>query len=76
MKKAWCYIRQSDNVGCFKSFRSRTTMADWEAGYVLDTKERIFANIYTVFVDLSGEKWYVTYESTISYEHPSKFLIP
>lgn len=76
MKKAWCYIRQSDNVGCFKSLRSKTTMADWAAGYVLDTKERIFANIYTVFVYLSGAKWYVTYEATISYEHPSKFLIP
>jgi hypothetical protein len=51
-------------------------MADWAAGYVLEKKERIFANIYTVFVDLSGEKWYVTYEATISYEHPRKFLIP
>lgn len=75
MRKAWCYIRQSDNVGCFRSLRSKTTMADWAAGYVLDDKETIFAHEFTVFVDLMGEKWYVSYEATITYEHPSKFLI-
>jgi hypothetical protein len=76
MRKAWCYTRLSDNVGCFRSLRSKTTMADWTAGYVLEHKERIFANIYTVFIDLYGEKWYVSYEATITYEHPNKFLIP
>lgn len=76
MKKAWCYTRQSDNVGCFKSLRSKTTMADWTAGYVLDEKETIFAHEFTVFVDLKGEKWYVSYEATLSYEHPRCFLIP
>lgn len=75
MKKAWCYIRQSDNVGCFRSLRAKTTIEDWAAGYVLDEKEMIFANEFTVFVDLMGEKWYVSYEATITYEHPSKFLI-
>lgn len=75
MRKAWCYTRISDNVGCFKSLRSRTTMADWTEGYVLDSKSRIFAHEFIVFMDLKGEKWYVTYEATLTYEHPRKFLI-
>lgn len=75
MKKAWCYIRQSDNVGCFKSLRSPTTMKDWIEGWVLDEKRiAVDCNEYQLFLDIHGKLWYVQYEATISFKHPSTFM--
>ncbi len=75
MKKAWCYIRQSDNVGCFSSIRNPTTMDDWIEGYVIEQKRiALDCREYTIFIDVNNEVWYVEFEATISYKHPSFFI--
>lgn len=75
MRKAWCYIRQSDKVGCFKSLRSPATMADWIEGVLIDEKRiAVDCNEYQLFIDKNGEVWYVQYEATISFVHPKSFL--
>lgn len=74
LKKAWCYIRQSDNVGCFKSLRSPTNMNEWIEGYVLDRKVMFPGKQYMTFISMKGELWYYQYEATISYKHPSTFI--
>lgn len=75
MKKAWCYIRQSDNCGCFRSLRSPTSMKDWVEGYVID-KKIMLADLYdySVFVTLTGEVWYYRHEATVSFKHPMTFI--
>lgn len=70
MKKAWCYTRKN-NLGCFKSLASYPKLEDWTEGFVIDKKH----GIYSVFVSLKGEVWYYQYEATVSFEHPSKFII-
>jgi len=75
MRKAWCYIRQSDNVGCFKSLRSPSTMEDWAEGWLLDEKRMAGdCNEYFLFLDKYNKIWYFQYEATISLVHPSNFL--
>lgn len=74
LKKAWCYIGASDNVGCFKSLRSPTKMNEWIEGYVID-KEVMFPGVqYKVFISLTGEVLYYKYDATISYKHPKFFI--
>lgn len=75
MKVAWCYIRQSDNVGCFKMLRPKSTMRDWIKGHVL--KEKVMLedlNYYNVFVSDQGEVWYYSYEATVSFKNPRSFI--
>lgn len=75
MEKAWCYIRQSDGVGCFKNLRPATRMIDWIEGWVLNRKIFLADCFeYNTFVDIYGEIWYFRFEATISYHHPSNFI--
>lgn len=75
MKRAWCYTRISDGVGCFKNLRSPTSMKDWTEGWLLDKKIiGVDCHEYQVFVALYGEVWYVGYEATISFKHPMTFI--